>query len=305
MPILARPYRDVDDLAAMQALVQQSNAQTGGYGLLHTGDLPHRIFNILRNCPPSEIIRLWENKHRELLGWALAYPRFGGFDVLARPEYRYTPVEAEMFTWAEQQTRQLRNREGKITEWLETDVLAADAERCAWLTQRGYTTGEPVSHLTTRRLAEAIPDSQLPAGFSIRNVIDETDAEQLIAVHSGAFGSEWTVAAYRQVMRSPGYAPERELVVVAPDGRFAAFCILWLDPVNQTGLFEPVGTHPDFQRRGLGRALLREGLRQMCAAGLIAALVAHDINNPAAAGLYASVGFTSVHKIHSYRKTMV
>ena len=87
------------------------------------------------------------------------------------------------------------------------------------------------------------------------------------------------------------------MMVVAPDGRCAAFCLFWLDPVNQVGLFEPVGTHPDFQRQGLGKALLLESLRQMKERGMESAIVLTNEGNTAAIRLYESVGFQATNKM--------
>ena len=53
-------------------------------------------------------------------------------------------------------------------------------------------------------------------------------------------------------MRSPVYDRDLDIVAVSADDRIGAFCIVWMDAVNRVGLFEPVGTHPDFQRKGLG-----------------------------------------------------
>ena len=54
---------------------------------------------------------------------------------------------------------------------------------------------------------------------------------------------------------------------------------IWFDPVNAVGLFEPVGTHPDFQGQGLGKAVMAEGLRRMKAAGMRRAILGFDPNN--------------------------
>ncbi|MDQ7024939.1 MAG: GNAT family N-acetyltransferase [Anaerolineae bacterium] len=103
-------------------------------------------------------------------------------------------------------------------------------------------------------------------------------------------------------MQKPGYCVEREIVVVAPDGQFAAFTETWLDDVNKVGLFEPVGTHKDFQRRGLGRAMMLHTLHEMKSLGMKTAIVGHEINNPASTGLYNSLGFRTKYEITDYKK---
>jgi ribosomal protein S18 acetylase RimI-like enzyme len=103
-------------------------------------------------------------------------------------------------------------------------------------------------------------------------------------------------------MRSPVYTPEQDIVVVAPDGRFAAFCVIWLDPVNRVGLFEPVGVHPEFQRHGLGKALVQDGLRRMQEQCMNSAIVCAVCDNPAAHGLYQSAGFRDLDILQTFQK---
>ena len=94
----------------------------------------------------------------------------------------------------------------------------------------------------------------------------------------------------RNVQAAPLYRRDLDLVAVAPDGELAAFCTVWFDDVTRTAAFEPVGTHPAHQRRGLGRAVMAEGLRR--AARLGATLCAVGSYSEAAGALYASLGFT-------------
>ncbi|MFE7232463.1 GNAT family N-acetyltransferase [Streptomyces sp. NPDC002405] len=69
--------------------------------------------------------------------------------------------------------------------------------------------------------------------------------------------------------------------------------IMWLDEANRTAEFEPVGTHPDYRRLGLGRAMLLHGMHLAREAGAhhmtVACLGAPG--HPQARGLYYSVGF--------------
>lgn len=87
------------------------------------------------------------------------------------------------------------------------------------------------------------------------------------------------------------YRPELDLCVRTGDGEVAAYCLCWLDRTNGVGLFEPVRTEDAFQRRGIGRALLTEGVRRMMAAGAGLIKVNRARENDAARGLYVSVGF--------------
>ena len=94
---------------------------------------------------------------------------------------------------------------------------------------------------------------------------------------------------YHNVQRAPLYRRDLDLVAVAPDGELAAFCTIWFDDVTRTGHFEPVGTAPEHQRHGLGKAILTEGLKRLRCLGADLAYVA-SYSGPAHA-LYTSTGF--------------
>lgn len=74
--------------------------------------------------------------------------------------------------------------------------------------------------------------------------------------------------------------------------------------MNGVGLFEPVATHPDFQRRGLGKAVMAEGFRRMKAAGMRRATLGFDPDNVAARALYTSLGFRVTSYFALYRKAL-
>ena len=108
-------------------------------------------------------------------------------------------------------------------------------------------------------------------------------------------------------MGSPVYAGALDLVVVppSPHGKpplMAAFAVAWSDLVSRAGLCEPVGTHPNYQRQGLAKALLLAGLGRLQAGGLRTATVCVEDDNPAALKRYESVGFEPVRKIMTYER---
>ena len=70
------------------------------------------------------------------------------------------------------------------------------------------------------------------------------------------------------------------------------------------GLFEPVATHPDFQGKGLGKAVMAEGLRRMKAAGMQQAILGFDPTNVAARALYTAMGFGAAAYFVMARKAL-
>lgn len=302
-----RPFNQAADLAPVSDFVGECNALTDGCAGLHLGDVAHHLSNGLRGADPAAYLQLYESAPGRIDALVVLYPpRFAGYNLVLHPARRDGDLEARLLAWSEQRTWAMLQATGSDRRDVGTDVMDCDTIRQDCLRQAGYTpAGEPYMAYTTRALAEPIPESVLLPGFQIRPAAGAHEAAALGEVHAGAFNSAWPGDAYRAVMRSPAYRVDRELVVVAPDGRFAAFLIYWLDPISRSALFEPVGCHKDFQRQGLTRALMYEGLRRMRAAGMATAIVLHERANAAATALYTAVGFRPRYLITDYRKPMV
>jgi ribosomal protein S18 acetylase RimI-like enzyme len=300
------PYQGYNELPKILQFVGECNALADYCGCLHPGDICHFLSNTLRGRDLEKQFYIHEDAHGQVLGLVLLYPaRYSAFDVLVHPRHRDNELESSLIAWGEQQTRSLLQATGNDTTWIGSDVMDCDTIRRDMLKAQGYVaSGDPAFCYTTRSLLEDIPASILPDGFTMRSVAGDDEAEEVQAVHAGSFGSIWQPGEYLNVMRTPGFHVDRELVMVAPDGRFAAFLIYWIDHVSKSGLFEPVGCHQDFQRLGLSRALMYEGMRRMVAHGMTTAVVLHQTaqKNPAAAALYRSVGFSMRYTIDDYRK---
>ena len=179
-----------------------------------------------------------------------------------------------------------------LISFVEGDTIAK-----GFLEQLGLK-GEKSDYVQNKHSLDTIPEITLPDGFSIRSVVGEHEAQKLADVHNGAFGPKWDEGKYRKVMQAPGYDAERELVVVAPDGRFAAFAIIWFDPISRSGLFEPVGCHSDFRRNGLTKALMFEGMKRMKAEGMEVAYVGCE--SEVACKFYKAVGFETYFETIDY-----
>ena len=291
MSAVARPYAGAADLLAIQDAV--SAWDSSSCRTLHPGDMAHRFYNALRIYDLSEWVRVWEDGG-ELVGWALVFPQWQAWDAMAAPGR--PDVLEQVLDWSEATAAAL----DPTPDDVQADVCDCDTEREAALLARGYRKGDQLYWATSRSLSD-LPEPKLPGGFSIRAVTGLGEAGALAELHHAAFGSKWTAEEYAQYMTSPAYDPARELVVVAPDGRLAAFCICWPDERNRIGLFEPVGTHRDFRRLGLGRALLFEGMRRMRDWGMTEATVLYEVDNEASGALYRDVGFEHRLAIWDYK----
>jgi predicted N-acetyltransferase YhbS len=97
------------------------------------------------------------------------------------------------------------------------------------------------------------------------------------------------------------YDPELDLAVEADDGVVAGYALFWFDPITKVGLIEPVRVEDAFQRQGLARAMLTEGIARLARRGAQRIKVSYQTE--AAAALYQSVGFDPDSTTTWYRAT--
>ncbi|HET9913852.1 MAG TPA: GNAT family N-acetyltransferase [Anaerolineales bacterium] len=212
------------------------------------------------------------------------------------PAFRAEVSLAEMLDVAETKLF-TRNDNGKteLTVW----VNAKDDAAKSLFTKRGYARSRwSVEHMRRRSMTQPIPDAAPADGYTIRALGDESEHPARSWLSWKVFhpdepdekyeGWKW----YKNIQRVPIYRRDLDIVAVASDGEFAAFCTVWFDDVTRTAVFEPVGTHPNHQKRGLGKAVMSEGLRR--AQRLGATLATVSSYSPAAHALYESMGFTEV-----------
>lgn len=301
MSLRERPYAHAD-LPAAQAALAAWTAAAGDCGYCHVGDLPQRIYAQLRGAQPvGELVRLWEDD-AGVAAVAICF-RFGAaFDLFARPALRGTPAELELLAAAHAITLRHKAARPGDDPFVLSDVFSCDTTRMAQLARLGFAEYRVWDLITERSLAEPAGAPRLPAGFTLRRAA-AGDYAQLAAARESAFGGGWTAEQYRdEVMARPGYSPGRELVVVAPDGRVAAFTVIGVDWLNRSGLLEPVGTHADFRRMGLARALIQAAIGEMRRLGLRTATIAHDATNLPALELYRGLGFAKKYETLGYRR---
>jgi GNAT superfamily N-acetyltransferase len=148
------------------------------------------------------------------------------------------------------------------------------------------------TQLNERDLTD-VEQPALPDGFRFRSA-DEAGPQAAVRAHVDAWApSTYTAEGYEGVRRMAAYRGDLHVLVEAPDGTMAASTIMWLDEVNSTAEFEPVGTHPHYRRLGLGTAMLLHGMHLARDAGATHMTVGcmGAPGYPEARGLYYGVGF--------------
>ncbi len=302
MGLTRRPYTSPTDYEHIRRLLQHTYANSGPPVYATVCDIDWWRWG--PGASPGETYRaqLWWDGHHELAGvlWPeMPWGQDMQVDLLVHPHFR--GIEDEMLAWAETQQRAASTGTSlRLTAW----TFTRDTVRVTLFQERGYTrTDESLVYL--HRSLEQPPSQRiLPPGYSIRSVQADEDIIQRVAVHSAAFApSQMSEDSYRLLVReAPTYRADLDLVVVAPDGSFAAFCLIWLDTVNALGVFEPIGCYPDYQRRGLTRAVMEEGLRRLHDLGARAASVNSHRGDEAAARLYVSTGFREIDCMEAWQK---
>jgi ribosomal protein S18 acetylase RimI-like enzyme len=217
-------------------------------------------------------------------------------------------VRDGILDWLATSARATRDRAGPgVTGAIELEAWAADGwpEQAA-LISRGWTAGETVLTQYLQPLDLELDPPRVPEGYTLRSLRGWADVPARVEVHRAAFApSRMTVEKYAILMEQEHYSFDHDIVLEAPDGTFAAFAMCWVDPIGSIGEFEPVGTHPDHQRRGLGRVVMRHGLRLMREAGLRDAMVFSLRSNTASEALYQSAGFAELALHRQYTKPLV
>ena len=257
--------------------------------------------NIFKLSLP-DVIFLWESDGQIIAMLNPDSPGEAFFQI--HPVFHEDGLISEMLDTAETKLFNTKDDDKKeLIAWVNAD----DDSTKKLFTERGYLRSIFLAeHMRRRSFTTPVPSSVPPAGYTIRALDDEGEFPARSWLSWKAFhpdepdgdyqGWEW----YRNVQRVPLYRRDLDIVAVAPYGELAAFCTVWLDDVTRTAVFEPVGTHPEHQKRGLGKAVMAEGLRR--AERLGATLATVSSYGKAAHALYESMGFTEFDLLEPWIK---
>jgi ribosomal protein S18 acetylase RimI-like enzyme len=266
-----------NDLPLMQGIASSALAAGGPRYTVHPGDLAWWVYHQDPRRADSTSYWLWEDR---------GFIAFDGSEISAftLPGEDVIPL----VEWSRERAGQ-----SATVAW----VSSADRDLEEYLRRHGWRRTDPMRAFERKTAQSRAALSEPAPGWELRPLRGEEEANARREASHGAFAStmdpEQHLQRYLRFMRSPVYDRERDLVAVAPDGRIAAFLIWWPD---RSGIaqIEPLGTHPDFQRQGWGRALVEFAVARMADAGMHTVRVCTEETRVPASSFYPAAGFTQV-----------
>lgn len=266
----------------------------------------------------SRDLGLWEDSAGRLIGFGqLWISESGDSDGFLwyriRPNLTDGEVERQIFAWGEMRMGEVA-RERNVSVKLRTNARESQTQQINFIESQGFTV-ERYFWTKARSLSLPIPEPQFPEGFTQRQVKVE-DLEAWVEMFNQTFIDHWNhhdinVERLQHWWNEPTYNPELDLVAIAPDGTFAAFCFcnIFFEENKRNerkdGWIGALGTRRGFRKLGLGRAMLLSGMQRLKALGMDTAKLGVDADNPSGATkLYESVGFQTLYTKIVYVKDL-
>ena len=305
MTIKLRPYRGQSDDRSMIALSHDAFATQ-----FHIADLPYRLSSWSHDNP--ENVGIWVNDKDEILAWTVIQIPFWSVDIVISPRVETSEIAPLALDWADERALRLNASNQGHAMWF-VNVREHCSEMKAALANAGYANqakAEPNPWSKTvlkRSKLLSIPDFPLLKGVVILPTRGQDEVDAYVNLHQGAFGSNNMSREWRlRTIRHSDYLPELDLAAFDGKGEIVAFCIGWLSNPGMngecSGQIEPMGVRKDFQRRGLGRAILSETMRRIYSHSVENVYVETDSIRDKTFEFYQSCGFEPCFDVEVWRK---
>ncbi|MFW9976928.1 MAG: GNAT family N-acetyltransferase [Candidatus Thorarchaeota archaeon] len=246
----------------------------------------------------DEYIKIWEisrngkDQDSRIIAVSILKPS-GMCWINIHPEF--LDYEKHIILWAVEQIKNTKP-DTDDSKSLRLVVEDDDSRRIALLKSLGFKKGEIEGIDQVRPPDKEVLGYGELVGFTIRNaeIIDEfsqyRDVQMAVFPHIKSM-SKRILEIYSN---ASFYHPDLDIVAVSTDGVFAAFCTGRIDPVSRIAELEPVGTHPNYRKKGLAKACILECLKRLQRYRPAAILILGAAPTDGANRLYESVGFENM-----------
>ena len=251
-------------------------------------------WHLILTCRVCESIEkgtiLWETTDGNIAAVLIDFGN-GEIRLHVHPQFRSAELENGMLANAEEHFSGVLSNDGRI---LYLPIFADDLLRQEIARKRGFTKRQGWNHHWRCDLDSPIPDSPSPDGYTIRSMgpLEEHPARSWAswrAFHSDEpdsnYDGDWSW--YQNVQSSPLYRRDLDIVATAPDDSIASFCTIYFDDYTRSAVTVLVGTAAEHWKRGLGKAVIFEGMRRLKKLGCTRVFA--TANDEPADALYHSV----------------
>jgi len=183
------------------------------------------------------------------------------------PQFYSADLEHEMLTYAEKNYF-ATTEDGR--RYIHLPIFEDDTRRQELVQSRGYKKQPGWGHHYRRDLTAPLPVPPTPSGYNIRSMGDESEHASRSwcswrAFHSDEPNSNYDgdYSWYANLQSAPLYRRDLDVVAAAPDGSIAAFCTIYYDDYTRSAVTVLVGVAAEHWRRGLGKAVMTEGLKRL------------------------------------------
>lgn len=246
----------------------------------------------------QEQVALLEDEHGAIVAYGIVALNYCNLYFLIDSHAQTDKLASQIIAWGHARIKAT----GKCAV-IDTPCRDTNTERVVLLEQHGFVRSNEATLNMARSLVEPIPHPRFPAGFQLRLVRGEDEVDELVTLHQEAFGTQnMTREGRLSIMRNPEYIPELDLLLLAPDGTYTAFCYCSIsrEANEQSGRNEGeiaiIGTRPAYRKQGLGRAMLLSGLQCLKDHGIEMATLGTSSENGSAQSVYTSAGFTIAYR---------
>lgn len=209
---------------------------------------------------------IWENANGRIIA-VLNHNGGSELRLHVHPHFYSADLEHEMLAYAEE-NHFATAEDGR--RYIYLPIFEDDTRRQEFVQSRDYKKQPGWGHHYRRNLTAPLPASPPPSGYNIRSMGDESEHASRSwcswrAFHNDKPDSNYDgdYSWYANLQSAPLYRRDLDIVATAPDGSIAAFCTCFYDDYTRSAVTVVVGVAAEHWRRGLGKAVMTEGLKRL------------------------------------------
>jgi GNAT superfamily N-acetyltransferase len=209
---------------------------------------------------------LWENTDGKIIA---VLNHLGGSELRLHihPHFRSAELENEILAYAEENFYAV-TEDGR--RYIHMPIFEDDKQRQEIAQSRDYKKQSGWGHHYRRNLDSSIPNTPIPSGYAIRSMGDAKEYPARSWASWRAFHNDepdenydGDYSWYANLQSAPLYRRDLDVIAVASDGSIASFCTIFYDDYTRSAVTVLVGTAAEHWQRGLGKAVITEGLRRL------------------------------------------